>query len=87
MQRYEGQIKAGDYHISVHAAGFSVYGASKFRDAIGAAASSDIRLKRNIVEIKEEAIDFIRDLKPISYRLHNDRELGISAQSIAAADR
>jgi len=66
---------------------YSVTNPAQFRSAIGAAASSDIRLKRNVMDLKEEAVDFIRELKPIVYRMNEDRELGLSAQSVMAADR
>lgn len=59
---------------------------SAFRTAIGAAASSDIRLKSDIQPLGDEAIDFINNLTPSVYTINGEKQVGLIAQEVEKQD-
>ena len=62
--------------------------ASNFRSNLGiAAASSDRRLKSNIEQIGDEAVDFVRELKPCHYDIHGEHQVGFIAQDVYEAEK
>lgn len=67
-------------------AAYYVTNAANFRSAIGAAASSDRRLKHDITPLGEEAIRFVKDLEPCVYIINGERQVGFIAQDIAESD-
>ena len=68
-------------------ASYSVGNAGNFRSAIGAAASSDRRLKSNIIHKKKKATEFIEELQPVEYDINGKHEIGIIAQDVYEADK
>ena len=66
---------------------YAVTSAANFRSAIGAAASSDRRLKNDISPLGAEAVAFVEDLEPVVYTINGERQVGFVAQDIAAADQ
>lgn len=69
---------------------YSVSSAANFRSAIGAAASSDRRLKDHICYIGKKAVDFVKSLKPAVFDRHGGgethREMGFYAQDVRESD-
>ena len=69
---------------------YAVSNAANFRSAIGAAASSDRRLKTNLTPLGEEAVKFINSLTAYQYDIGEDmwrrHEVGVIAQDVNAAD-
>ncbi len=65
---------------------YSVGNAAHFRSAIGAAASSDRRLKSDLKPIKEQSVDFIKAITPYSYIINYERQIGLIAQDVHEAD-
>ena len=65
---------------------YAVTNAANFRSAIGAAASSDRRLKHDITPLGEEAVQFVKDLEPCVYIINGERQVGFIAQDVAESD-
>ena len=69
---------------------YDVADIANFRSAIGAAASSDRRLKTNLTPLGEEAVEFINSLIAYQYDIGEDmwrrHEVGVIAQDVSAAD-
>lgn len=65
---------------------YNVSDAANFRSAIGAAASSDRRLKSDITPLGEDAVQFVMDLEPCVYTINGERQVGFIAQDIADSD-
>ena len=61
--------------------------AAAFRSAIGAAASSDRRLKSGIEPLGADAVEFVDSLKPCVYEINGERQVGLIAQDVHAADK
>ena len=60
----------------------------KFRSAISAAAaSSDRRLKSDILPLGEDAVEFVESLKPFVYTINGKREVGLIAQDVYESDK
>lgn len=66
---------------------YSVTTPANFRSAIGAAASSDRRLKTDIIPLKDDAVQFVKELKPYVYTINNQRQIGFIAQDVHASDK
>ena len=58
-----------------------------FRSAIGAAASSDRRLKSGIEPLGADAVEFVDSLEPCVYEINGERQVGLIAQDVHAADK
>ena len=65
---------------------YYVADAANFRSAIGAAASSDRRLKSDISTLGEDAVEFIDALEPCVYTINGERQVGLIAQDVYEAD-
>lgn len=65
---------------------YSLTNPSAFRTAIGAAASSDARLKSDIQPLGNEAIDFINNLTPSVYTINGEKQVGLIAQEVEKQD-
>ena len=65
---------------------YSVPYTANFRSAIGAAASSDRRLKHDITPLGEEAVQFVKDLEPCVYIINGEHQVGFIAQDVAESD-
>ena len=75
--------------MKVSAAGvvtYSINTPANFRSAIGAAASSDRRLKSGIEPLGEDAVEFINALEPSVYTINGERQVGLIAQDVHEAD-
>ena len=68
-------------------ASYSIANAANFRSAIGAAASSDRRLKKDIKPLGREAVEFVKELKPASYVINGEKQIGFIAQDVHESDR
>lgn len=85
--------KYNGFGIGLDSSGNATYRISNganFRSAIGAAASSDRRLKTNLTPLGEEAVEFINSLTAYQYDIGEDmwrrHEVGVIAQDVSAAD-
>lgn len=83
--------RTGDNSLTVVTAkdgtrSYGVADAAKFRAAIGAAASSDRRLKSDLKPIKEQSVEFIKAITPYSYIINYERQIGLIAQDVHEAD-
>jgi len=88
-QKTDGTYVTNYITVLVDKAGnktYTVDSPTNFRSAIGAAASSDRRLKTDIQLLKEDAVDFISKLKPCVYTINNERQVGLIAQDVKEAD-
>lgn len=81
------------FTIGLNSSGAAVYtvsNAANFRSAIGAAASSDRRLKTNLIPLGDEAVKFINSLTAYQYDIGEDmwrrHEVGVIAQDVNKAD-
>ena len=88
-----GSRKYNGFCVGLDSSGnatYSVSNGANFRSAIGAAASSDRRLKTNLTPLGEEAVDFINSLTAYQYDIGEDmwrrHEVGVIAQDVSAAD-
>ena len=75
--------------MSVSSAGavtYTIHTPANFRSAIGAAASSDRRLKSDITPLGDEAVKFVEDLEPCVYTINGEQQVGFIAQDIAEND-
>lgn len=66
---------------------YSCTNAANFRAAIGAAASSDRRLKTDLKPLGDDAVEFVRALKSYSYLINGERQVGLIAQDVHEADK
>lgn len=66
---------------------YTIADPANFRSAIGAAASSDRRLKTNLIPLGKEAVQFVKELKPYSYTINNEKQIGFIAQDIYKSDK
>lgn len=66
---------------------YNVTTPANFRSAIGAAASSDRRLKSDIVPLGKDAVQFIKDMKPCVYTINGEKQIGFIAQDVHEADK
>lgn len=66
---------------------YSITNPAAFRSAIGAAASSDRRLKTDIRELDDDAVEFVKSLKPSVYTINGERQVGLIAQDVFASDK
>lgn len=64
----------------------NVSNAAAWRSGIGAAASSDRRLKSDIEPLGDDAVDFISKLEPVVYTINGERQVGLIAQDVNEAD-
>ena len=65
---------------------YAVSATAAFRSAIGAAASSDRRLKSDISPLGKDAVEFVRKLEPSVYTINGERQVGLVAQDVHDAD-
>ena len=77
-------ITARTYRNSTYS--YYVTDPAKFRAAIGAAASSDRRLKSDISPLGEDAVEFVDALEPCVYTINGERQVGLIAQDVHEAD-
>ena len=84
-----GNTVQNNFDIIVAKDGTQTYAVSNkdnFRSAIGAAASSDRRLKSDISALGEDAVEFIEALEPCVYVINGERQVGLIAQDVHGAD-
>ena len=85
-----GTQVVNEFQIHINRSGtatYSVTNAANFRSAIGAAASSDRRLKTDLKPLDDDAVEFIKALKSYSYLINGERQVGLIAQDVHKADK
>ena len=65
---------------------YTVSSPANFRSAIGAAASSDRRLKTDVEPLGADAIEFVKNLEPCVYTINGEQQVGFIAQDVADID-
>ena len=84
-----GSNANNNFTMSIDTSGnrtYSVASAANFRSAIGAAASSDRRLKSDVSPLGDDAVEFVKNLEPVVYTINGERQVGLIAQDVHEAD-